>query len=233
MTGFRIPTRVLIEPGCLTRLPEVARTLECDRLLLVVDPGLKATIWPAEARRLLADHGIGVEIFDGVEPNPRTSTVTEAAELIHSDDLQGVVALGGGSVLDAGKAAAMLATNEGRIEQYEGKNRFPSQPLPFLAVPTTCGTGSEVTWARAKITIKGETMFPAQALVDADLLATLPPALVAATGFDAMTHALEATTCNVANLVSTPSPRRRSRSSFATCRGRQPTSPATTTHGKR
>ncbi len=210
MTGFRMPTRVEIAPGCLARLPEVARSLEMNPLLLVVDPGLKATGWPGAARRLLQENGIRIRTFDEVEPNPRTSTVSDAAEEIRRQGLRGVVALGGGSVLDAGKAAAMLATNEGRIEQYEGKNRYAEAPLPFVAVPTTCGTGSEVTWVsvlshqptRAKISVKGETMFPDQALVDADLLATMPSELTAATGFDALTHALEATTCRAANPVS-------------------------------
>ncbi len=210
MIGFRMPTRVEIAPGCLARLPEVARSLEMDPLLLVVDPGLQNTEWPGRARRLLQENGIRIRAFDEVEPNPRTSTVTDAAEQIRRQGLRGVVALGGGSVLDAGKAAAMLAINSGRIEQYEGKNRYAEPPLPMVAVPTTCGTGSEVTWVsvlshqptRAKISVKGETMFPDQALVDADLLATLPRELVAATGFDALTHALEATTCSAANPVS-------------------------------
>lgn len=210
MTGFRMPTRVEIAPGCLARLPEVARGLEMEPLLLVVDPGLQTTGWPGTVRRLLQENGIRIRTFDEVEANPRTSTVTDAAAEIRRQGLRGVVALGGGSVLDAGKAAAMLATNTGRIEQYEGKNRYAEPPLPMVAVPTTCGTGSEVTWVsvlshqptRAKISVKGETMFPDQALVDADLLATLPRELVAATGFDALTHALEATTCRAANAVS-------------------------------
>ena len=210
MSGFRIPTRVEIAPGSIARLPEVARRLGMDPLLLVVDPGLQATEWPGTARRLLQENGVRIRSFDEVEPNPRTSTVTRAAERIRRQGLRGVVALGGGSVLDAGKAAAMLATNGGRIEQYEGKNRYAERPLPMVAVPTTCGSGAEVTWvsvlshqpARAKISVKGETMFPDQALVDADLISTLPPELVAATGFDALTHALEATTCRAADPVS-------------------------------
>ncbi len=210
MIGFRMPTRVHIGPGCLSRLPEVTRNLEMESLLLVVDPGLGATHWLGEARRLLQESGIKTRVFDEVEANPRTATVTEAADVIRRHGLHGVVALGGGSVLDAAKAAAMLATNDGRIEQYEGKNRYVKPPLPLVAIPTTCGTGSEVTWVsvltheptRAKISVKGDSMFPDQALVDADLLATLPAGLVAATGFDALTHALEATTCKAANPVS-------------------------------
>lgn len=210
MIGFRMPTRVHISPGCLARLPEAVRGLGAESVLLVVDPGLSATEWPSQARRALTESAVRWEVFDAVEANPRTATATAAAETIRGAGLKGVVALGGGSALDAAKAAAMLAANEGRIEHLEGKNRYSRQPLPMVAIPTTCGTGSEVTWVsvltheptRTKISIKGDTMFPDQALVDADLISTLPPALVAATGFDALTHALEATTCRAANPVS-------------------------------
>jgi alcohol dehydrogenase len=104
----------------------------------------------------------------------------------------------------------MVIPNGGAAAGYEGRDRYTEKPLPFLAVPTTCGTGSEVTWVsvltveerQAKISVKGETMFPDWAIVDADLLRTLPGRLVAWTGADALTHALEAATCRLANPVS-------------------------------
>ena len=210
MFGFRMPTRVHIQPGCVDRLPESVRALGMGRVLLVVDPGLQETPWPGKVEQNLNRMGIHAELFDEVESNPRTTTATAATKLLREEKLDGVVGLGGGSVLDVAKAAAMLAPNEGRIESFEGKNRYIEPPLPFVAVPTTCGTGSEVTWVsvltveatKAKISIKGETMFPNQALVDADLIATLPRDLVVWTGLDALTHALEATTCALANPVS-------------------------------
>lgn len=210
MFGYRMPTHVHIEPGCLVRLPEAARRLGLDSVCLVVDRGLAETAWPEEARRLLDDAGIRTEVFSNVKNNPRTKTVTALAHEIRIKELAGVIALGGGSVLDAGKAAAMLATNEYKIEQYEGKNRYANPPLPLIAVPTTCGTGSEVTWVsvlthtptRHKISIKGDAMFPDLALVDADLIATLPAHLVATTGVDALTHAIEATIGTASNPVS-------------------------------
>jgi alcohol dehydrogenase len=96
------------------------------------------------------------------------------------------------------------------VADYEGRNRYREDPVPFIAVPTTCGTGSEVTWVsvitveerQAKISVKGESMFPTWALVDPDLVATLPAKLVAYTGVDALTHALEAYTCRAANPIS-------------------------------
>ena len=211
MIGFRMPTHVHIEPGAFGRLPEAARRLGLQSALLVVDPGIRDhTDLLKLACENLESTGFRVRVFDAVEPNPRTSTVTAAGDVLRADQLDGVIALGGGSVIDAAKAAAMLATNSQRIEQYEGKDRYTERPKPFIAIPTTCGTGSEVTWVsvltheptRSKISVKGETMFPDQALVDADLLKSLPPHMVAWTGVDALTHAVECITCLAANAVS-------------------------------
>lgn len=210
MIGFRAVTPVHIAPGCVSRLPEITRSLDFHGALLVIDEGMRATPWPEQILDALAEPGLRVEIFDEVESNPSTATVTRIADFIREKKLDGVVGLGGGSVIDAAKASAMLATNVGRAEHYEGENRFSKRPLPFVAVPTTCGSGSEVTWVavlthrptQAKISVKGEGMFPNQALVDANLLRTLPPQLVAWTGLDALTHALEATTCDLANPAS-------------------------------
>jgi alcohol dehydrogenase len=177
---------------------------------LVIDEGLEATPWPEQVRGDLAAAGIACRTFGGVENNPRAETVEQIADSIREEGLAPVVGLGGGSVLDAAKAAAMLATNSGTCASFQGKERYTATPLPLIAIPTTCGTGSEVTWVsvislpdrREKISIKGTTMFPDWALVDADLVATLPSHLVAWTGLDALTHALEAMTVNVANPVS-------------------------------
>lgn len=205
---FRAPTRLTLEPGCLARLPAA---LEAHRrALLVFDRGLGATPWPQRAVSSLEGAGLVVGTFDAVEPNPRDSTVEAIADVARTGGFEVVVGLGGGSVLDAAKAAAMLAGNSGRLTDFEGRNRFRSPSLPFVAVPTTCGTGSEVTWVsvitvperRAKISIKGDGMYPREALVDADLIASLPRDQVAWTGLDALTHALEATTCGCRNPAS-------------------------------
>jgi alcohol dehydrogenase len=210
MIGFRLPTHTHIAPGSLGRLPDVIKSLGAGRVMLVVDPGLRETHWPDRTIQDLQTHGIEPVVFDTVEVNPSTTTAEAAAQLVRDQEVELLVGLGGGSVLDTAKAAAMLATNPGTAEERTGKNRYSEAPLPFVAIPTTCGTGSEVTWVsvlshrptRSKISIKGDTMFPNQALVDADLLATLPAHMVAWTGMDALTHALEATTCSAANPVS-------------------------------
>jgi alcohol dehydrogenase len=210
MLGFRLPTHVKIQPGCLHDVIPVLQSLNIRRILLLIDPGLKSNGWTDQIQTHLKRTMGACVLYDQIESDPKTETVEALTEMIRADDLAAVVAIGGGSTLDAGKAAAMLASNGGQIIQYEGKNRYKQQPLPFIAVPTTCGTGSEVTWvsvlthaeSQRKISVKGLTMFPTQALVDANLLKSLPPHFVAYTGLDALTHALEATTGNQANPVS-------------------------------
>ncbi len=207
---FRVPTRVVMAPGCIGRLPEVIAGYAPERVLMVTDPGIEHTGWPERVWKALADREIEAITFDDVEPNPRCSTVDRLAGWGREEGVSLVLGIGGGSVLDAAKAAAMMIPNGGSVVQYEGRNRYANDPLPFIAVPTTCGTGSEVTWVsvltdeerQVKISVKGETMYPAWALVDSELLRTLSGRLVAWTGVDALTHAIEATTCRVANPVS-------------------------------
>jgi alcohol dehydrogenase len=207
---FRVPTRLLLAPGSLGRLPEIVAGYTPERVLLVTDPGLEETGIPERVWRALAEIDVEAITFDDVEPNPRASTVDRLAEWGKEEGAALVIGLGGGSVLDAAKAAAMVMANGGAAAGYEGRDRYAEKPLPFIAVPTTCGTGSEVTWVsvltveerQAKISVKGETMFPDWAIVDADLLQTLPGRLVAWTGADALTHAVEAATCRLANPVS-------------------------------
>jgi len=139
-------------------------------------------------------------MFDGIEANPKSDTINKIAEKIRRMKPDLVIGFGGGSPLDAGKALSLLATNHGNIEDYEGKEKYKNDPLPFLAIPTTCGTGSEVTWVsvitdvnrKFKMSIKGPKMYPAVSIVDPDLIKTLPSSIIASTGLDALTHAVEA-----------------------------------------
>ncbi|MCA8955422.1 MAG: iron-containing alcohol dehydrogenase [Planctomycetes bacterium] len=208
MSSFHALTRVTIEPGCRARAAAAVTELGGHRVLVVTDAFLSRTPAFQHLVQILREASIDVDLFASVESNPRTTTAERLGERART--CQVVLGFGGGSVLDAAKAAAMLATNDGRALDYVGRNRFTRPPLPFVAIPTTCGTGSEVTWVsvltdpdkRVKVSLKGEGMFPDIALVDADLLVGMPPALVAATGFDALTHALEATTGLPRNPVS-------------------------------
>ena len=208
--GFRLPTEVILHPGALGRLSELLESRSYRRVLLVLDPGLEQTPWPEKLQSLVADSGGQLSLFTEVEANPRTATAEAVGRRARSEKAHVVVALGGGSAMDAAKAGALLATNEGSALSFLNQNRFPHDPLPLIAIPTTCGTGSEVTWVsvltheatQRKISLKGNQMFPDVALVDADLLTSLPAHLVAWTGMDALTHALEAVTGRLANPVS-------------------------------
>lgn len=203
---FFNPTRIVYGPGSLSQLPDqLPAGTPAEQILLISDAGLRRAGITQRAQELLP----GAEVFEEVEPNPRHTTVDRAGGLARDLGARLVVGLGGGSVLDAAKAVALLASNPGSIEDYEGRERYTVPPLPVLAVPTTCGTGSEVTWVavithtgrRFKMSIKGPAMFPVAALVDPDLLASLPPALVASTGMDALVHAIEAYTVKPATFI--------------------------------
>ncbi len=197
---FRLPTKLTLEPGCRSHLGSIIQDWGFQRVLLVYDHGLEATPWPEEMGVQIRSTGAELFHCTDIEPNPRHSTVNRTADQALVSEVDLVVGLGGGSVLDAAKAVAMLVPNGGGIEDYEGRNKFHNKPLPFVAIPTTCGTGSEVTWVSVitveederKISVKGDGMFPTHALVDADMLTSLPAELVAWTGVDALTHAMEA-----------------------------------------
>ena len=204
--NYHMPTAIIFGPGALSELGGVVREkLRSARPLLVTDRGVvKAGI----AEKLISLRP-ATPTFDEVEPNPRHKTVDRGGEIARELKPDLIIGLGGGSVLDAAKAIALLATNPGRIEDYEGREKYKAAPLPVLAIPTTCGTGSEVTWVAVithtgrqfKMSIKGPQMYPAVALVDPDLLMTLPPHLVASTGLDALTHAVEAYTVKPASVI--------------------------------
>lgn len=203
---FRVPTRVVINQGCRFQIPEILASIGAKRCLLLTDKGVRSTDWFAGVQSLCGPH----DLDDSIEPNPKHRNVDKLGAQALTGKYYAVIGVGGGSVLDAAKAVAMLATNEGSIASFEGRNQFSNAALPFLAVPTTCGTGSEVTWVSVisvpeqnrKISVKGDGMFPAFAIVDAELIYTLPSGLIAATGMDAFTHAIEAVVGKPANPVS-------------------------------
>lgn len=198
---FYVPTQIIFHSGALARLRGlVKREYRATRLLLVTDQGI---IQSGIAEKVIS-HIPDMDIFDEIEPNPKSTTINRGGELVRTIKPELIIGLGGGSSLDAAKAIALLATNPQTIEEYEGKQMYTHPPLPVIAIPTTCGTGSEVTWVSVitdtqrnfKMSIKGPHMFPCAALIDPDLLVSLPPSLVASTGLDALTHALEAYTVN-------------------------------------
>jgi alcohol dehydrogenase len=218
--NFHLPTKIIFGAGVLSRLKEIVREeLKATVVLVVTDKGImKAGIGSRVLSQLEAAH-----LFDEVEPNPKSPTVNKGGDMGRKVKPDLIIGLGGGSSLDAAKAIALLATNKGSIEDFEGREKYKASPLPVLAIPTTCGTGSEVTWVsvvthperRFKMSIKGPEMFPSLALVDPDLLVSLPPPLIASTGMDALTHAIEAYTAKGANEFSDVFAREASRMIFS------------------
>jgi alcohol dehydrogenase len=204
--NYRMPTQIVFGSGTIREIDAIVKVkLQASRPFLVTDKGIEA----AGILDRVKDPLAGIPVFDEVEPNPRNATIDRGGELIRALGPDLVIGLGGGSVLDAAKAIALLATNPGLIEDYEGREKYKVPPLPVLAIPTTCGTGSEVTWVsvithtgrRFKMSIKGPRLFPAVALIDPELLVTLPRDLVASTGLDALTHAVEAYTSKPASSI--------------------------------
>ncbi len=171
-------------------------------VLLVADPGLAAFGITARAERSLREAGLAVSIFEDIKSDPYSAQVDLAAAMALRDAVGVVVALGGGSAMDAGKAAAAIAPGTAPAEHYAlGANPLPAKPLPKICVPTTSGTGSETTRtsilttaAGAKVWLWGEEIKADAVLLDPALTIGLPSHLTAATGIDALVHAIEACT---------------------------------------
>lgn len=194
------PARILVGAGCRRELPALLAAAGHSRPLVVIDPRLGAAAALQDLLALLVRDGRAPAICDEVPGEPYVETAESIAQRIRSGGHDAVVAVGGGSVIDAAKGAALSATNPGRLVDYEGLDQFGVSPLPVYALPTTAGTGSEVTRVAVlgatnpvrKISVKGARLVPVAALVDPDFLRSVPPRVAAAAAADALTHALEA-----------------------------------------
>ncbi len=203
---FHMPVKLYFGPGEIQNLTRIlAQDLKANVPILVTDKGIAASGILEIVTQMLP----GIRVFDTIEANPKSDTINEIARELRQIKPDLVIGLGGGSPLDAGKALALLATNDGPIEAFEGREKYIHDPLPFLAIPTTCGTGSEVTWVsvitdvtrKFKMSIKGPKLYPTVSIVDPDLIKTLPKSIIASTGLDALTHAVEAYLSKPATLV--------------------------------
>lgn len=205
MTGFtldRIPT-ITQDIGALDRLgPLAARLSGGGAVLLVADPGLARFGIIARAEKALRAAGLSALTFTDIRSDPTAAQVDAAAAVARRERASAVVALGGGSAMDAGKAAAAIAPGAAAVEHYAlANNPLPVKSLPKICVPTTSGTGSETTRVSvvtdasgAKTWLWGDTIKAELVVLDPALTAGLPPHLTAATGIDALVHAIEATT---------------------------------------
>jgi choline dehydrogenase len=197
-----VPTRLIHGLGAISRLDEHLKELGVKRPLLVTDKGVVSAGLADEA----LEHLEGAVVFDEVQPNPDIELVGRASAAYREAGCDGLVALGGGSSMDTAKGAGVEVVHGGSIVEYEyGKTPLIRRIPPLVAVPTTAGTGSEVTlWAvitdherKIKFNVGGTALMGAHvALIDPALMVGLPPAITAATGMDALSHGIECYTCD-------------------------------------
>ena len=198
--SFTIPQNIVVGAGSLKRLPELAKNLKKSKAYIISGPHLEKIGMVDKCREALKAAGIESDAFTQTEGNPSTDTVAKAAEGFKSSNADFIVAFGGGSPLDVAKAVAVIASYGGNITDYEGGGKVPGPVVPMIAIPTTAGTGSEVTAFSVitdhnrnyKLTVVSNYLLPAYAILDPELITTVPKNTAAACGIDAMVHALEA-----------------------------------------
>jgi alcohol dehydrogenase len=199
---FQTTPRLVMGPGSLANVPQEVKRLGGKKVLVVTDPGLVKSGIVARLEELLDAAKIKHERFDQVLPDPPYEIAAEAAAVVKTAGAQVLIGIGGGSALDIAKVASILATNDGPVAGFFGIDMVPKPGLKTILIPTTAGTGSEATpiailsdhHEKLKKGIVSPYLFPAAAVLDPELTLGLPAAVTAATGMDALIHAVEAYT---------------------------------------
>lgn len=199
LAKFHAP-EIVFGPGALAELGHCATRLGARRPFLVTDPGLIEAGWVDEAVAYLRQSGLEPTLWHDVTPNPKDHEIEAAFQRYAESGCDVIIGLGGGSCIDAAKGVAILSGNGGRILGYEGVDKVERPIPPTAMVPSTSGTGADVsqfavvtdTAARVKITIISRTLVPEISVIDPRLLTTMPDWLNATTGLDALTHGVEA-----------------------------------------
>ena len=202
ITLFRTTPRIVMGPGAIGQLGDEIRKMKAKKVLLVTDKGIVEAGLIKPALESLEKSEINHAVFDGVEPDPRYEIAADCVSMIRREKADLVIGLGGGSAIDIAKSAAIMAANEAPIAEYFGIDLIPKPGLPTVMVPTTAGTGSEVTpiailsdeGEKLKKGIVSPYLFPSIAILDPELTLGLPPNITASTGMDALIHAIEAYT---------------------------------------
>lgn len=197
--SFSVPQEIVFGRGTLDKLPEYVKKLDCKKAFIISGPHLKKIGLVDKCRVALKAAGIKSGIFTETEGNPGTDTVDKAAELFMDSGSDLIIAFGGGSPIDVAKAVAILGTYGGAITDYEGVGKVPGPVIPIIAIPTTAGTGSEVTAFSVitdhsrnyKLTVGSNYLLPKCAILDPELIMSVPVKTASACGVDALVHAIE------------------------------------------
>ncbi|QGY41544.1 iron-containing alcohol dehydrogenase [Pseudodesulfovibrio cashew] len=205
--GFFIPSMTLIGIGASKEIPAKIKDLGGTKPLLVTDKGVVAAGICKQVTDLLDEASMSYVVYDETVPNPTDTNVHDGVELFKKNGCDSLITLGGGSSHDCGKGIALLVSNGGKIHDYEGVDKATKPLMPYLAVNTTAGTASEMTRfavitdtsRHVKMAIADWRVTPGIAIDDPVLMVGMPPALTAATGMDALTHAVEAYVSTIAN----------------------------------
>ena len=207
ITNFYMPTRIVAGPEALGTIGTLARDLKMSRVLVVSDPVISRQPFHADALAGLAEAGIAVSRFDECGIDARCSHIDDQGERVRREGVDGVVCVGGGSVMCTGKGIAIVATNEKPMRECTGVGRFDRKALPMIMVPTTAGSGSEVSqWTivkdeerHLKLLGGGPLSFPDAAILDPVTLRSLPMKVAALPAVEALTHGVEAYLSGIAS----------------------------------
>lgn len=193
------PTRIVFGTGSIQELGKHLSNIDARKVMMITDQTLSKLGVIERMRQYIPN--ISVSIYDQVEPNPSSDTIDTATEYTRNERVDAIIGLGGGSCLDTAKVVGLLCCNSGSVVDYlRGELKCTGKGLPLIAVPTTAGTGSEVTSVavinntqdQEKQPLSHRYLFPEIALVDPELTWSMPPKVTASTGLDALAHALEA-----------------------------------------
>lgn len=198
--NFSVPQDITVGKGSLAKLPEIAKKLGGSHAFIISGPHLAKMGLVEKAADYLKTVDIKTDAFTEIEANPSVATVEKATEIFKESGADFIVAFGGGSPMDVAKAVGVVAKYGGSITEYEGAHKVPGPIIPLIAIPTTAGTGSEVTAFSVitdhsrdyKLTVFSYELLPAYAILDAELITTAPASVAAACGIDAFIHAEEA-----------------------------------------
>ncbi len=212
MTTFTVtqPTQIHFGNGTINQLGQTVNDFGGTNVLLVVDPGLKNSGLVETITALLTAASLQYTVYDKIDPEPGLKLADNGCELAKANGCDCVVGVGGGSAMDVAKAIAILITNGGKAVDYIGLGNIKKPGVPKIMVPTSSGTGAEVTFTAvfineetgSKAGMNGDPLYPDAAILDPMLTISLPPQVTAYTGIDALTHALEAYTSTQAHVIS-------------------------------